>query len=102
MGVLDVIGWCLLAATVTWGVTLHMANLAFARVRAHLEDELDYWQRETVRTRGLATQLKQEIATLSRGRQQGREDVMAIMPLLVAAQEEFQLARAANQANTKI
>lgn len=85
----EVLGWSLVAAAAAWGITLSWASAAFARSRAAAEDELRYWQAEAVRARELISQLKQERAVWSRGARQGREDVIAIMPLLVAAQQGF-------------
>ena len=89
MGVLQVMGWSFVAAVTAWGVTLSWARLALAHSRTGLEDDIRYWHGEAVKARDLAAQLKLEIDTWSRGCQQGREDVIAIMPLLIAAQERF-------------
>ena len=83
-GVLDIIGWSFVAAVTGWGITLYWARLALAQSLAAMQEEVRYWRAEAARARAIAAQLKQEIATWSRGCQQGREDVMAIMPLLVA------------------
>jgi hypothetical protein len=87
MGVLDVIGWSFVAAVTAWGVTLSWARLALAHSRTALQDDVRYWHAEAIKARDLAAQLKREIDTWSRGCQQGREDVIAIMPLLIAAQK---------------
>jgi len=87
MGVLNIIGWSFVAAATAWGVTLSWARLALAHSRALMQEDILYWHAEATRARELAAQLKREIATWSRGCQQGREDVIAIMPLLIAAQE---------------
>ncbi len=96
MRVLDIIGWSVVAAVTGWGITLYWAKLALARSLAAMRDEVRYWHAEALRARELAAQLKLEIATWSRGCQQGREDVMAIMPLLVAAQEQLAGAKLAD------
>jgi len=85
--VLNIIGWSFVAAVTAWGVTLSWTKLRPAHTRAALEDQIRYWHRETVKARDLAAQLKHEIGIFSKGCQQGRQDVMAIMPLLVAAQQ---------------
>jgi hypothetical protein len=64
------------------------------------EDELKYWQAEAVRAREMVAQLKQERAVWTRAAQQGREDVIAIMPLLVAAQQGLAGARVADVSDT--
>lgn len=85
--VLDVIGWSVTAAALAWGLTLSWAGLAMARCRAAMQEEIDHWQGEAIRARRMMAQLKQEAVAWSRGRQDGREDLIAIMPLLVAAQQ---------------
>jgi hypothetical protein len=89
MGVLDVIGWSFVAAVTAWVVTLSWARLELAHSRTVLQDDIRYWHAEAIKARDLAAQLKLEIDTWSRGCQQGREDVIAIMPLLIAAQKRF-------------
>ena len=86
---LDVIGWAVTAAALAWGLTLSWAGLAMARCRAAMQDEVDHWQAEAIRARRMVAQLKQEAVMWSRGRQNGREDLIALMPLLVAAQERL-------------
>lgn len=91
--VLDVIGWSFVAAVTAWGVTLSWAKFALAHARAALEDQIRYWHAEAVKARELAAQLKHETAAWSKGCQQGRLDVMAIMPLLVAEQDRIAKSR---------
>lgn len=92
MDVLNIIGWSFAAAVTAWGITLFWARLALAHTRSVLKEEIRYWYAEAIKARDLAAQLKREIATWSKGCQQGREDVIAIMPLLIAAQERCSAA----------
>lgn len=87
MGVLDIIGWSFVAAVTAWGATLSWAKLMLAHSRSVLQEDVHYWYTEAMKARDLTAQLKREIATWSKGCQQGREDIMAIVPLLMAAQE---------------
>jgi hypothetical protein len=87
--VIDLIGWSFVTAVAAWGITLSWAKLALARTRASMADEIRYWHAEATKARELVAQLKHEIAIWSKGCQQGREDVMAIMPLLVATQDRL-------------
>ncbi len=92
-GVLDIIGWSFVTAVTAWGITLSWAKLVLAHSRAVMQQDVRYWYAEAIKARDLAAQLTQEIATWSRGCQQGREDVIAIVPLLIAAQERLSGAR---------
>jgi hypothetical protein len=86
--VLDVVGWSVTAAAVSWGLTLSWASAAMARSREAMQTDIEHWQAEAMRARQMVIQLKQEAAMWSRGRQDGREDLIAMMPLLVAAHKE--------------
>jgi len=87
--VFNIIGWSFVAAATAWGLTLSWAKHAMTRSKAAMDDQVRYWAAEAVKARDVAAQLKHEMAILSKGRQQGREDVIAIMPLLIAAQERL-------------
>lgn len=91
--VLDIIGWSFVAGVTAWGTTLSWAKFALAQSRAAMEDQIRYWHAEAVKARELAAQFKHEIAAFSKGCQQGRLDVMAIMPLLVAEQDRLGTSR---------
>ena len=100
MIVLEVLGWSLIAAAAAWALTLAWAHAEFGRTRRAMEAEVQHWQAEAIRARELAARLRQEIAMWSKGCQQGREDVIALMPLLVAAQQRLagpSLADATNE-----
>ncbi len=84
--VLDIVGWSVTAAAVSWGLTLSWASAAMARGREAMQEDIDHWHAEAMRARQMVIQLKHEAAMWSRGRQDGREDLIAMMPLLVAAQ----------------
>lgn len=97
--VLEILGWSIVAAVAAWGLTLTWARSAFAASRRAADDELQYWQAETIRARAMVAHLRQERALWTRACQQGREDVIAIMPLLVAAQQGLSGARATQQSD---
>jgi hypothetical protein len=84
---LEIFGWSFLAAVAAWAITLRLALTAMARCRSELEEQLLHWKAEATRARELAAQLKQDVAMWSKGCQQGREDVINILPLLVATQQ---------------
>jgi hypothetical protein len=87
--VLDIIGCAVSAAAIAWGLTRSWACAALAHTRAIMQDEIDHWQAEAIRARRMVAQLKQEAVVWSRGRQDGREDLIAIVPLIVAAQQRL-------------
>lgn len=85
--VTDIIGWSVTAAALAWGLTRSWACAVLAHSRAVMQEEIDHWQAEAMRARRMVAQLKQEAVVWSRGRQDGREDLIAMMPLLMAAQQ---------------
>ena len=92
MAVLETIGWAVLAAAAAWTVAMCAALVVLSRHRAAMQREVRHWQAEAIRAAALTAQLKQEIEMWSKGCQQGRDDVISIVPLLVAAVHE-RLAR---------
>jgi methylthioribose-1-phosphate isomerase len=81
---LEIIGWSAVAATAAWGLTLRHASAAVRRLHADMRDEVRRAQAETARARTHAAQLSRELASWRAGCQQGREEVMTLMPLLLA------------------
>jgi chromosome segregation ATPase len=86
MDVLETIAWSLIAATATWGLAASRTAAALARARAEMRAELRHWQNDAARARTRAEQLEREMASWAAGCKQGREDVVSILPLLVARQ----------------
>ena len=89
MNTLMTIAWATIAAVAAWGMTLAHANAAIGRLQDERRKEVKLWQAETARARAHAAQLAQDAAAWTAGCKQGREDVMTIMPLLVAAQQRL-------------
>ena len=85
----EILKWSFIAATVTSALTWCWATAVFAASRRAMQEEMQHWQAEAIRARELAAQLKQQVAMWSKGCQQGRKDVISILPLLVAAQERL-------------
>ncbi len=73
--VLEIVGWSVTAAAVTWGLTLSWAAVAMASRREAMQEDIDHWHAEAMRARQMVIQLKHEAAMWSRGRQDGREDL---------------------------
>jgi hypothetical protein len=83
---LTVIFWSAISATLVWGITLRQAGAAIAAERAAAAGEVRHWQDQAAQARARADQLERELASWSEGCRQGREDVVSIMPMLLAAQ----------------
>ncbi len=88
MAVLETIGWACLAATAAWVLAICASVGVLGRYRAVMNEEVQHWKAEAIRAAALTAQLKQEIEMWSKGCQQGRDDVISIVPLLIAAVQE--------------
>jgi hypothetical protein len=89
MNVLMTILWAIIAAVTAWGITLIHATAAIARLQAERRIEVRHWQAEAARAKAHAALLAQDAATWAAGYKQGREEVIAIMPLLAAAHQRL-------------
>jgi hypothetical protein len=81
-----------MAAVVAWACTLCYASAAQSRLREEtgrilekMRKEIQHWQDEALRARTRASQLERDVETWAAGCKQGRDDVITIVPLLVAA-----------------
>jgi len=101
MSFIELIGWSLVSAAAACGITVWWANLALSQLRRSMQQEVEHWKGEAARARDMATYLQHEVAIWSRGAKQGREDLMAMMPLLVAAHEQLQGSKAADPADAQ-
>src|ERR1700733_5277211 len=81
---LEIIAWSVLAATVAWGLTLRYPPGAIGRGGAEASAEIRHAQAEAMRARARAAQLSRELASWTEGCRQGREDVLTLMPMLLA------------------
>ena len=89
MSILMTILWAIIAAVTAWGITLAHATAAIARLQAERRKEIRHWQGEAARAKAHAALLARDAATWSAGYKQGREEVIAIMPLLAAAHQRL-------------
>ena len=87
MTALFCIMWAAIAAVAAWGITTARSCATIARLRAEMRQEIGYWQAETARARALAAQTARDAATRATAWKEGRDDVIAIMPLIVLARE---------------
>jgi hypothetical protein len=58
-----------------------------ARIRADARREVNHWQEAAARANAEAARVTREAEAFKAGCQSGREDVISIVPLLVAAQQ---------------
>ena len=84
----------IMAAVIGWGCTMVFASGRYSRLRdetVRIEQmarkEIQHWQDETARARSHAAQLARDSETWAAGCKQGRDDVITVVPLLIAAQE---------------
>jgi len=77
-----------------WGFTLARAAAQHSRLRAEMDrlqeelrKEIRHWQEEAARAKTHAAQAARDAATWAAGCKQGRDDVIAVMPMLVAAHD---------------
>lgn len=77
---------CVGAAIGRWLVMARAAGL-LARERAEMAQDVEYWQAAAERANSEAARIAREAKSFAAGCKQGREDVISIMPLLVAANE---------------
>jgi hypothetical protein len=103
MTVLLAVIWFLAGVVAGWGVSTLRAALAMSRAREQMRREIRCWQAETERFKAVADRLAQEKESWAAGVRQGRDDVITIVPLLIAAQQRL-LAEAPGPAaaSTKI
>ena len=85
MDALTTIAWATIAAVTAWGLTWARAAAAISRLREQVRQEVRYWQDESARAEVRAAQLAKDIATWTAGCKQGRDDLVTILPLIIAA-----------------
>lgn len=94
MSALAVAALIIMAAVAAWGFTLARAAAHHSRLRAEMaraqeemRREIRHWQEEAARARSHAAQIARDTATWAAGCKQGRDDVIAVMPMLIAAHD---------------
>jgi hypothetical protein len=81
---------CVIAtAVVVWGLTKASAIAKVARVREELTGEIRYWQAIAEQARHHAAQLSRDANAWAAGHRQGRDDAIAIMPIIAEAHEKL-------------
>jgi septal ring factor EnvC (AmiA/AmiB activator) len=94
MSGLAVTALIIMAAVSAWGFTLARACAQHSRLRAEMarmqeemREEIQRWREEAARARIRAAQLERDAETWAAGCKQGRDDVIAVVPMLIAAHE---------------
>jgi hypothetical protein len=84
----------IMAAVVGWGCTMVFASARHSKLRDEIvrieqmaRREIQHWKDEAARARTHAAQLARDKETWAAGCKQGRDDVIGVVPLLIAAQE---------------
>jgi hypothetical protein len=79
------------SASIAWVAARSWARVTMrrelARARAHMRREVAHWQEAAARATAEAARVAREAEAFKDGCKHGREDVISIMPLLVAAQQ---------------
>jgi len=81
--------WFLAGAIAGWGVTSLRAAGTMSRAREQMRREIRHWQSETERYKAVADRHAQDKAAWAAGCKQGRDDVITIVPMLLAAQQRL-------------
>jgi hypothetical protein len=83
-----------MAGVVAWGLTMVHASARLSRLQdemSRLEQrtraEIQHWRDEAARARTRAAQVARDSEAWAAGCKQGRDDVITVVPLLIAAQE---------------
>jgi hypothetical protein len=85
----------IMTGVTSWGFTMARASAHHSRLRAEMvriereaRKEIQHWRDEAARARSHAAQIARDAANWAAGCKQGRDDVITVVPLLIAAQEK--------------
>ncbi|HTX28623.1 MAG TPA: hypothetical protein VME19_16565 [Streptosporangiaceae bacterium] len=87
MNVLIIIAFAATAALTAWWLAVARSAATISRLREEMREEVGYWQAESARAKARAAQLEKEVASWSAGCKQGRDDLVTVLPLIIAALE---------------
>ncbi len=88
MTVVHIIGWSVVAAVLSWRVAWHRARALFDHAVAQAHAESRQLRSEVARWKANAIRLSKENQAWRAGHQEGRADVVSIVPMLIAARQE--------------
>jgi hypothetical protein len=87
MAVIILIIGCCIGGAIGWWRGLARSADAIARSRAAMAHEIRLWQDAAARATAEAARVAQEAQSWAAGCRQGRDDVISILPLLIAAHQ---------------
>lgn len=87
MIILYCIAWAVIAAVAAWGIMEVRTSAAMSRLGAKMREEISHCHDETSRARADAAQIARDGAIRAEGWKEGRDDVMAIIPLIVSPRD---------------
>ena len=85
MTVLIIMAFAAAAALLAWRLALARNAATVSRLHKEMQDEVRYWQAESARAKVRTAQLEKEVASWSAGCRQGRDDLVSVLPLIIAA-----------------
>ena len=88
----------LIGGSIGWLAGRWRASAAMMRVNRALGKEVQYWQDAAARSADKAARAAEEARTWADGCRQGREDVISIVPLLMAARDRSAAGQADGEA----
>lgn len=77
--------WAVITAVTVWGIATTRTSAAVARLRADMRKEIAYLEDETSRARTAADQITRDTATWADAWKKGRDDVLAVIPMIISA-----------------
>jgi hypothetical protein len=81
------VAWATIGAVTAWAIVAARSSALIARLRAEARREISHWQAEASRARITAAQLARDAATRARAWKEARDEVIAIMPMIVSARD---------------
>jgi hypothetical protein len=94
----------IMAAVIAWGCTMVFASARYSRLTGEIVQieqmarrEIQHWKDEAARARTHAAQLARDSEIWAAGAKQGRDDVITVVPLLIAAQDNHRVGGTCGQ-----
>lgn len=97
MTALYCITWAVIAAVAVWAIMKARTSAAMSRLSAKMREEISYCLDETSRARAHAAQIARDAAIRAEGWKEGRDDVIAIIPLIVSPRDTSASMHAADE-----